>query len=257
MKFKSGHDFTDDAGPDTLNVILNDAAVERFRLKDPLNQLISFDYRKNPMRIIGVVENAVVGSPFYSAGPALYVYNPGWTGAIMYRLNPNADRQKAIKKISAIFNKYNPSFPFDYRFADEAFAATYLLEALVGTLASVFAGLAIFISCLGLFGLAAYVAEQRKKEIGIRKVLGASVSQVWVLLSADFILLVVISSLIASPIAFYFLHGWLQKFDYRITMGPGAFLIAAAVTIIITILTISYQAISSGLTNPVKSLRSE
>jgi len=257
MKFKSGHDFTDDAGPDTLNVILNDAAVERFRLKDPLNQLISFDYRKNPMRIIGVVENAVVGSPFYSAGPALYVYNPGWTGAIMYRLNPNADRQQAIKKISAIFNKYNPSFPFDYRFADEAFAATYLLEALVGTLASVFAGLAIFISCLGLFGLAAYVAEQRKKEIGIRKVLGASVSQVWVLLSADFILLVVISSLIASPIAFYFLHGWLQKFDYRITMGPGAFLIAAAVTIIITILTISYQAISSGLTNPVKSLRSE
>jgi putative ABC transport system permease protein len=254
---KSGHDFTNDAGPDTLNIVINEAAAKVFRLKDPLNQLITFDYRKNPMRIIGVVENAIVGSPFYSAGPALYVYNPGWTGSIMYRLNPNVSRQQAIKKISAIFNKYNPSFPFDYRFADEAFAATYILEALVGTLASIFAGLAIFISCLGLFGLAAYVAEQRKKEIGIRKVLGASVSQVWVLLSSDFIALVVISSIIASPIAFYFLHGWLQKYDYRIAIGPGAFLIAAALTIIITIFTISYQAIKSALTNPVKSLRSE
>jgi len=256
-KLKAGRDFTDDAGPDTLNVILNEAAVEKFRLKDPLNQLITFDYRKNPMRIIGVVESAIVGSPFYSAGPALYVYNPGWTSAIMYRLNPNVDKQQAIKTISAIFNKYNPSFPFDYRFADEAFASTYLLEVLVGTLASVFAGLAIFISCLGLFGLAAYIAEQRKKEIGIRKVLGASVSQVWVLLSGDFIMLVVLSSVIASPIAFYFLHGWLQKFDYRITIGPGAFAIAATLTIVITILTISYQAIRSALANPVKSLRVE
>jgi len=257
MKLKSGRDFTGDAGPDTLNVVLNEAAAEKLRLKEPLNQLITFDYRKNPMRIIGVVENAIVGSPFYSAGPALYVYNPGWAGAIMYRLNPNVDRQQAIKKISAIFNKYNPSFPFDYRFADESFAATYQLEVLVGTLASIFAGLAIFISCLGLFGLSAYIAEQRKKEIGIRKVLGASVLQVWKLLSADFVSLVGISSIIASPIAFYFLHGWLQKYDYRITIGPVAFLIAAALTIVITIVTISYQAISSALANPVKSLRSE
>ena len=256
-KLKSGHDFAEDAAPDSLNVIINEAAAERLRLKDPLNQLITFGYRKNPMRIIGVVENAIVGSPFYSAGPAIYVYNPGWTGAIMFRLNPNANKQQAIRKIAAIFNKYNPSFPFDYRFADEAFAATYQLEALVGILASIFAGLAIFISCLGLFGLAAYVAEQRKKEIGIRKVLGASVSQVWVLLSGDFLMLVIISCVIASPIAFYFLHGWLQKFDYRITIGPGAFVIAAIVTIIITIFTISYQAISSALTNPVKSLRVE
>ncbi|HEY4197431.1 MAG TPA: ABC transporter permease, partial [Mucilaginibacter sp.] len=254
---KSGHDFTNDAGPDTLNIVINEAAAQVFRLKDPLNQLITFDYRKNPMRIIGVVENAIVGSPFYSAGPALYVYNPGWTGSIMYRLNPNVDKQQAVKKISAIFNRYNPSFPFDYRFADEAFASTYIIEELVGTLSSIFAGLAIFISCLGLFGLAAYVAEQRKKEIGIRKVLGASVSQVWVLLSSDFIILVVISCVIASPVAFYFLHGWLQKFDYRVTIGPAAFLISAAVAIIITIFTISYQAISSALTNPVKSLRSE
>jgi len=257
MKFRSGHDFADNAGPDTLNVVLNEAAVQRFRLKDPLTQLITFDYSKNPMRIIGVVENGIIGSPFYAAGPALYVYNPGWTGSIMYRLDPNVDRQQAIKKISAIFNRYNPSFPFDYRFADEAFTSTFKIEILVGTLASIFAGLAIFISCLGLFGLAAYVAEQRKKEIGIRKVLGASVSQVWFLLSADFIGLVIISCVIASPVALYFLQGWLQNFDYKITIGPGAFLISAAVAIIITIFTVSYQAIGSALTNPVKSLRSE
>jgi putative ABC transport system permease protein len=128
---------------------------------------------------------------------------------------------------------------------------------LIGKLSGIFAGLAIFISCLGLFGLAAYVAEQRKKEIGIRKVLGASVSQVWFLLSGNFLLLVIISCIIASPIAFYFLQGWLQKFEYRITIGPAAFLLSAGAAIIITIFTVSYQAISSALTNPVKSLRVE
>lgn len=257
MKFIAGHDFATDAGPDTLNVIINEAAAQRFRLKNPVDQLITFDYRKNPMRIVGVVENAIVGSPFYSAGPALYVYNPGWSGAIMYRLNPGVNRPAAIKKIASIFDRYNPSFPFDYRFADEALATTYVMELLVGTLASIFAGLAIFISCLGLFGLAAYVAEQRKKEIGIRKVLGATVSHVWFLISGDFIVLVIISCVIASPVAFYFLHGWLQKFDYRITIGPGAFIIAAALTITITVITISFQAIRSAVANPVKSLRSE
>ncbi|MES1221244.1 MAG: FtsX-like permease family protein, partial [Bacteroidota bacterium] len=257
MKFVAGHDYAEDGAADTLNLIINKAAAEQFRLKDPLNQLITFEYRQNPMRIIGVVENAIVGSPFYAAGPALYVYNPGWSGAIMFRMNAKANKQEAIKKIAVIFNKYNPSYPFDYRYADDAFSSTYKVEELVGTLAGIFAGLAIFISCLGLFGLAAYVAEQRKKEIGIRKVLGASVSQVWFILSRDFVVLVFISSIIASPLAYYFLHGWLQKYDYRISMGPEAFLIAATITIVITIVTVSYQAISTALTNPVKSLRTE
>ncbi|HJP64079.1 MAG TPA: FtsX-like permease family protein, partial [Mucilaginibacter sp.] len=257
MTLKSGHDFAGNKSADTLNIILNEAAAEKLRLKDPLNQLITFHYTKNPMRVIGVVKNAVIGSPFYAARPAIYVYNPGWGGAILYRLKPNVNKQLAIAKIAAIFNKYNPSFPYDYGFADDLFNRTFKVEVLVGTLASVFASLAIFISCLGLFGLAAYVAEQRKKEIGIRKVLGASVSQVWFLLSRDFMVLVIISCVIASPVALYFLHGWLQKFDYRITMGPAAFLLSAAAAIIITIFTISYQAISSALTNPVKSLRSE
>jgi putative ABC transport system permease protein len=257
MTFVAGHDFANGTVPDTLNLVINEAAALQMRLKNPLNQLIRFEYTKNSLRIIGVVKNAIVGSPFYSATPALYVYNPGWGGAIMFRLSPTVSTQPALKKIGAIFSKYNPSFPFQYRFADEAYNAQFQLESLVGVLASVFAGLAIFISCLGLFGLSAYVAEQRKKEIGIRKVLGASVPQVWVLLSRDFMLLVIISCVIASPIAFYFLYGWLQKYDYRISIGPWAFLIAAILTIVITIITISYQAISSALTNPVKSLRTE
>ena len=257
MKFAAGHDFTGGAVPDTLHIIINEAAAERLRLKNPLDKVITTEYTKNPLRIIGVVKNAIVGSPFYSATPALYAYNPGWGGAIMFRISQNVGTRQALKKIGAIFDKYNPSFPFEYSFADEAYARQYQLESLVGVLAGIFAVLAIFISCLGLFGLSAYVAEQRKKEIGIRKVLGASVPQVWTLLSRDFLALVGISCVIASPIAFYFLHGWLQKYDYRISIGPWAFVIAAALTVVITIFTISYQAITSATANPVKSLRSE
>jgi len=175
----------------------------------------------------------------------------------MYRLSQGAKSHEAIKKIGKIFDRYNPAYPFSYRFVDDEYNSKFNLEVLVGKLSGVFAGLAIFISCLGLFGLAAYVAEQRTKEIGIRKVLGASVSQVWVLLSKDFILLVMISCVIASPVALYFLHNWLQKYDYRISIGPGVFLLSAIVAMIITLVTISFQAIKAGLSNPVKSLRSE
>jgi ABC-type antimicrobial peptide transport system permease subunit len=128
---------------------------------------------------------------------------------------------------------------------------------LIGKLAGLFAAFAIFISCLGLFGLAAYMAEQRNKEIGIRKVLGASVSQVWLLLSKDFIVLVILSCAIASPVAFYYLQSWLQKYDYRVTISPFVFIVAAIAAILITIVTISFQAIKAALANPVKSLRSE
>ena len=257
MTFVSGHDFADGTDPDTLDVIINQAAAQKMRLKDPLNQLITSEYTKHPLRIIGIVRNAIVGSPFNNAMPALYVYNPGWGGAIMYRLSPNVNTQQALKKIGDIFSKYNPSFPFAYRFADEAYNATFQLESLIATLAGIFAGLAIFISCLGLFGMAAYVAEQRTKEIGIRKVLGASVSQVWLLLSKEFIVLVLISCVVASPVAFYYLHNWLIKYSYHISIGPGVFIIAALMALIITLITISFQAIKAALANPVKSLRSE
>ncbi len=187
----------------------------------------------------------------------LYDYDPSPHSLLLYRLSPQITTQDAIAKLAPIFNKYNPSYPFDYGFQDADYAQKFSSEVLIGKLAAIFAGLAIFISCLGLFGLAAYMAEQRNKEIGIRKVLGASVSQIWVLLTGDFIVLVLISCIIASPIAFYFLQHWLQNYDYRITIGPWVFIAAAMAAVIITVVTISFQAIKAAIANPVTSLRSE
>jgi ABC-type antimicrobial peptide transport system permease subunit len=162
-----------------------------------------------------------------------------------------------LSRLEPIFRKYNPDVAFDYHFVDEGYAQKFALEMLIGKLAGIFAVLAIFISCLGLFGLAAYMAEQRTREIGIRKVLGASVSQVLLLLSGDFILLVGISCIIASPVAFYFSHQWLQGYYYRITIGPGVFVLSGLVAMAITVVTISFQAVKAALMNPVNSLRSD
>ncbi|HEY4324913.1 MAG TPA: ABC transporter permease [Mucilaginibacter sp.] len=256
MKVIEGHDFSPDWNADTSNVIVNEAAVKRMGLKNPINQLITYDRIKGPARIIGVVKDALMESPFTPVEPT--VFNHGRGGSfVIYRLSANKSTHDAIEKTTKIFNTYNPAYPYIYQFVDDEYNNKFQLEVLVGKLAGVFAGLAIFISCLGLFGLAAYVAEQRTKEIGIRKVLGASISQVWLLLSKDFIILVMISCVIASPVALYFLHNWLQKYDYRITIGPGVFLLSAIAAIAITLFTISFQAIKAALTNPVKSLRSE
>ncbi len=210
----------------------------------------------NKMRIIGVVKDAVMESPFTPVQPAIFNHGRGGNN-IMYRLSKNVSPQTALAKIGKIFEKYNPAYPYIYQFVDEEYNHKFNLEVLVGRLAGVFAGLAIFISCLGLFGLAAYVAEQRTREIGIRKVLGASISQVWLLLSRDFILLVLISCVIASPIALYFLTGWLRKYDYRISIGPGVFVLSAALALLITLMTVSFQSVKAALMKPVKSLRSE
>jgi ABC-type antimicrobial peptide transport system permease subunit len=229
------------------------------RLKEPLNQVISWSLSNAPhdLRIVGVVGDALTNAPFSPPEPTIFVFQPGWTYNIMYRLSPEVSTRAAIDKLKPIFNKYNPDYPYEYHFVDEDYASMFELETLVGKLAGVFAALAVFISCLGLFGLAAYIAEQRTKEIGIRKVLGASVSQVWLLLSKDFIVLVLISCALASPVAFYFLHNWLQKYDYRIGIGPGVFIISALLAIVITLFTISFQAIKAAIANPVKSLRAD
>ncbi len=196
-------------------------------------------------------------SPFAPADPTMFFARTDSKGNLIYRLSPQIKTQDGITALTSIFNKYNPAFPYNYEFADTSYADKFKLEVLIGKLAGIFAALAIFISCLGLFGLAAFIAEQRTKEIGIRKVLGASISQVWLLLSKDFIALVLISCLIASPIAYYFLQNWLLKYDYRIGIGPVVFILSALLAIIITIITISFQAIKAAVANPVKSLRSE
>jgi ABC-type antimicrobial peptide transport system permease subunit len=255
MKMLTGRDFNNVAS-DSLNIIFNEAAVKRLRLKgDPISQVIT--YGGSRCKIIGVVKNALMLSPFAQADPTMFVYNNNPHQNMIYRLSPKINPHDAIDKIGQVFSKYSPAYPYTYRFVDDDYNRKFGQEVLVGKLAGIFAGLAIFISCLGLFGLAAYIAEQRTKEIGVRKVLGATVGQLWFLLSKDFVLLVLVSCVIASPIAFYFLHGWLQKYDYRVTVGPGVFIISAITAIVITLITISFQAIKAAIANPVKSLRSE
>lgn len=256
IKMAEGREFLGTPN-DTLSVILNEAAVGKLRLKTPVGQMLTTELSKDPVRIIGVVKNTVIGSPFSAIQPALFVYNPTWTGTVIYRLKPGVNVQDAIVKLTLIFNKYNPAYPYDYQFADAAYDSKFKQALLVGKLAGVFAGLTILISCLGLLGLAAYMAEQRTKEIGIRKVLGASVGSVWLLLSKDFMVLVLIGCVIAAPLALYFMTGWLQQYDYRISIGPGVFILSGIMALIITLFTISFQAIRAALANPVKSLRSE
>ena len=240
---------------DTASVIFNEAAIRRMRLKQPLSQLISWQGLR--LRIVGVVKDVLMNSPYDPAEPTLFYCQPGGQNVIIYRLSPQIKTQDAIAELTSVFNKYDPTYPYSYEFADADYAAKFKIETLVGKLSGIFAGLAIFISCLGLFGLAAYVAEQRTREIGIRKVLGASVLQVWLLLSSEFIGLVLISCVIATPVAFYFLHGWLQKYAYRINIGAWVFVIASALALLITLVTISFQAIRAAVANPVDSLRSE
>jgi putative ABC transport system permease protein len=256
MRMLQGRDFIPGLKADTNNVVFNEAAIKRLRLTNPVSQLITWSGQK--FRIIGVVKDALMNSPYSAADPTMFTYNADVPDRILlYQLSPNINAHAAIEKISPIFSKYNPAYPYDYRFVDQQYNEKFSQEELIGKLAGVFAGLAIFISCLGLFGLAAFVAEQRTKEIGIRKVLGASVSQVWIMLSGDFILLVMLSCVIASPIAYYFLQKWLMKYDYHITIGPWVFIVSALAAILVTLITISFQSIKAALANPVKSLRSE
>ncbi|HEX3933620.1 MAG TPA: FtsX-like permease family protein, partial [Puia sp.] len=174
MQLISGRDFKRGMNEDTSDVILNEAAVQRMRFKDPLNQVIFWNGHRK-IRVIGVVKNALMTSPFSAVQPTFFVYNPSWSSSVMYRLAPGVDAGAGIARFAPIFSKYNPAYPYSYQFADERYASKFSGEVLIGKLSGIFAALAIFISCLGLFGLAAYVAQQRTKEIGIRKVLGASV----------------------------------------------------------------------------------
>ena len=198
-----------------------------------------------------------MASPFEPVFQTVYVLDYGWANVINIKLNPSRSTSESLARIEGVFRKFNPGSPFDYRFTDQQYALKFAAEERIGKLASGFAILAIFISCLGLFGLASFVAEQRTKEIGVRKVLGASVFNVWRLLSKDFVILVIIAFGIATPIAWYFLGNWLQKYEYRTELSWWIFAVSGAGALVITLLTVSFQSIKAALLNPVKSLRSE
>ncbi|QIP17752.1 FtsX-like permease family protein [Spirosoma aureum] len=254
-QFVQGRDFSRQFPSDSSGMVLNETAVRYMGIKDPVGKQIKWN--DTPYRVVGVIKDMLMGSPFEPVYQTVYVLNYGWANVINIKLNTNRSTSESLARIEAVFRKFNPGSPFDYRFIDQQYALKFAAEERIGKLASVFAILAIFISSLGLFGLASFVAEQRTKEIGVRKVLGASVLNVWSMLSKDFVFLVLIGFGIATPIAYYFLHSWLQKYEYRTEMSWWIFAVSGLGALAVTLLTVSYQSIKAALINPVKSLRSE
>ena len=254
-KILQGRDFSKNFPTDSSSVILNQSAVQLMSLKDPLNELVR--YGSKDYRVIAVIDNIIKGSPFEAVKPSLFTIDYNAVNVINIKLSPRSAAGIALSKIENVLKKYNPAAPFEYKFVDDQYAVKFAAEERIGKLAGCFAILAIFISCLGLFGLASFVAEQRTKEIGIRKVLGATIVNVWQLLSNEFLLLVFISLLVASPLAWYFMRGWLEAYEYRTKLSLWIFGAAAFGALFITILTVSFHAIKAAISNPVKSLRTE
>jgi ABC-type antimicrobial peptide transport system permease subunit len=225
-------------------------------LKDPVGKMIRGQFGST-LHVVGVLKDFIIQSPYEEVQPMVVQGLATGYPVVHFRLNPANTTAIDIAKAGKIFKRYNSQYPFEYYFADEMYARNFRREWQDGTLSALFAGLTIFISCLGLFGLAAYMAENRVKEIGIRKVLGASISSIASLLSADFVKLVLISILVASPVAWWAMNKWLQNFNYHIGIEWWAFAAAGGGAIIIAMITISSQAIKAALANPVKNLRSE
>ncbi|MEM6724634.1 MAG: ABC transporter permease [Bacteroidota bacterium] len=250
-----GRDFSREMLTDSLGMILNESAVAIMGLKNPVGQFIDFNEEK--YQVIGVVRDMLMESPWRPIKPTIFSYSSDWKSVYTVRFKKTANTEEALAITKGVFEKYSPSSPFEYTFIDEQYEEKFESEQRIGSLARVFAILAIFISCLGLLGLSAYVAEQKTKEIGIRKILGASVANLWAMQSKGFVLLVAISCIIATPIAWYFLEGWLSDYDYRISIDWPIFFVAAILSVIVTMATVSFQSLRAALTNPVNSLRNE
>lgn len=251
----TGRDFSREFVTDSASVVVNEAAMKLIGYKDPLNQLMKISGKE--YRIIGVVADIIKDDPFRPVKPSLYTLNYGAVNTAVLRIAGTTGMPAALARVEQVFRKHSPAAPFDYRFVDESYAGKFATEARIGKLAGSFAGFAIFISLLGLFGLAAFMAEKRTREIGIRKVLGANMLQVWILLSKEFVLLAFLAILLAAPPAYYFMHHWLEGYTYRIHLSAWIFIAVAAGILVITILTVSMQAIRAALMNPVKSLRTD
>ena len=254
IKILQGHDF---AGmpSDAASILLNRAAVDAMGLKNPVGTEIRFGDDK--YTVTGVTENVIMESPFQPVDPMFTFYNPRATGVITLRLNEGMLPQKALPFIESVFKKYNPAYPFTYQFADEEFGKKFLAEELISKLTNIFAGLAIFICCIGLAGLASFTIEKRFKEIGIRKVLGATVQQVLLLISGQFLKLVLISFFIAIPLTWWFMHHWLEKYTYHIEISIWIFMIVGVLVLLLTLLVVCLNSIRAATANPVKSLRTE
>jgi ABC-type antimicrobial peptide transport system permease subunit len=250
-----GRDFSRDFRTDSGAFILNEAAVAFTGLKNPVGQTIHWRNRDN--QIVGVVKDMIMQSPYKPADPTFFTLFDRRNVFLMIRLKNSIPIPLAISKIEKVYSQFDPDSPFDYTFANDNYNLKFSDEVHIGNISTVFCALAIFISCLGLFGLASYIAEQRTKEIAVRKVLGASVPNLWKLLCSEFIKLVFLSCLIASPLAWYYLHKWLQQYDFRITISYWVFIFVGAGTLVIALLTISIQILKAAVRNPVEQLRAE
>ncbi|MBX2923405.1 MAG: ABC transporter permease [Chitinophagaceae bacterium] len=258
-QFIAGRDFSKEIASDSTSFVISESAAKLMGMENPVGEFLRWEtpWRKGrTYKIIGVIKDMVMDSPFEPIVPTIFRVESSlpW---INIRINPAVSAGEALPKIEAVFKRLVPSAPFDYKFADTEYAAKFATEERIGKLSGLFAILAIFVSCLGLFGLASFVAEQRIKEIGVRKVLGASVFDLWGLLSKDFVVLVIISLLIAAPIAYYFMYNWLQNYPYRAKMSWWIFGATGLVSLLITLCTVSFQAIKAAIANPVGALRTE
>ncbi len=261
LELIAGRGFSREFATDSTAVILNETAVKYMGLRDPIGMLIKDSDTEDPappLKVIGVIKDMIVQSAYEPVKQAMYVFDSDENASYYnLRLNPDKSVGESLSLIETVFKRNFPSIPFEYQFVDKEYGKKFAAEERIASLAKVFTILAIFISCLGLFGLASFVAEQRTKEIGVRKVLGASISQLWLLLSKDFVTLVVISIIVASPLAYYVMGQWLQKFNYRTSVGWEVLIIACVGALIITLITVSFQAVKAAMANPVKSLRTE
>ena len=255
IKVIEGRDFSEDFKSDTAAILINKAGLDLMGLKDPIGTQL--DLWGGKRELIGILDNTLMGSPYAPVGPMFVILNPGWVSAITVRLENNGDLQSSLKKVEDVFKVYNPGYPFEFEFADEAFARKFSTINMTSNLASLFAMLAIIITGLGLFGLAAFTAEQRTKEIGIRKVLGASVSGLVGLMSTDFSRLVILAFIISAPISWWMLDAFLERFTYRIDVPWWVFPVTGILSLLFALAIVSTQAFRAARANPVNSLRNE
>ncbi len=259
-EFLDGRDFSKEIASDSAGFVINESAAKFMELDKATGQVIH--WKNGPWNmdrdfvILGVIKDMVMASPFEPVKPTIY-FTMGWKQWLLLRVPPNVPVRDALPKIEKVFARVIPDIPFDYKFANVEYNAKFKTEERIGKLAAIFATLAIIISCLGLFGLASFIAEQRTKEIGIRKVLGASVANLWRMLSREFVLLVIFSCVIAAPLSYYILKKGIEEYDYKTGINGWIFVTAACGALTITLLTVSFQAIKAAMANPVKSLRSE
>jgi len=257
MKMLQGHDFTGTAS-DSSAMLLNKAAVDVMGLKNPIGmQMIRHGRTTRKYTVIGVTDNVVAESPYQPVNPMMIYYNPFWSGTISLRVSDGVLPQKALSAAEKIFKTYNASNPFEYKLVDQEFGKKFFTEELISKITNLFAGLAIFICCIGLAGLASFTIEKRIREIGIRKVLGASIRQLLMLISQEFLKLVLIAFLIATPLTWWLMHNWLQNYQYRIGINPWIFGVVGILILLLTLIVVSLNTVRAAMRNPTKSLRSE